>query len=272
MGVSFEGALVTATLVCGLIWLVDAYFFAPRRRVAAEEGDAAETGASASLQSVSDPTLVEYARSFFPVLLIVLVLRSFIAEPFRIPSESMLPTLQVGDFIVVNKFSYGVRLPVLHTEILETGEPERGDVVVFRYPRNPGVNYIKRIVGLPGDRIAYYNRRLFVNGEPVSIERVGPYMPPGSDASESPLVEFRETLGGGHSMVLDPSGHSLEGEFVVPQDSYFVMGDNRDHSNDSRRWGAVPEANLVGEAEMIWMHWDWSEGGIGWSRIGNMIE
>lgn len=267
MGVSFEGALVTATLVCGLIWLVDAYFFAARRRAAAGEGEAA------TAEAVSDPTLVEYARSFFPVLLIVLVLRSFIAEPFRIPSESMLPTLQVGDFIVVNKFSYGVRLPVLHTEILETGEPERGDVVVFRYPRNPSINYIKRIVGLPGDRIAYYNRRLFVNGEPVPIERVGPYTPAGSDVSGVPLIEFREKLGGGgHSIVLDPSGRSPEGEFVVPQNSYFVMGDNRDHSNDSRRWGAVPEANLVGEAEMIWMHWDWSEGGIGWSRIGNMIE
>lgn len=271
MGISFEGALVTATLACGLIWLVDAYVFAPRRRAAAQQGEVKE-GDGTPTQPVSDPTLVEYARSFFPVLLVVLVLRSFIAEPFRIPSESMLPTLEVGDFIVVNKFSYGIRLPVLHTEVVETGEPERGDVVVFRYPRNPDVNYIKRIVGLPGDRIAYFNRRLFVNGDPIPVDRVGPYYPPGSEASDAPLVEFREGLGGGHSMVLDPSGRSLEGEFVVPQDSYFVMGDNRDHSNDSRRWGAVPEANLVGEAEMIWMHWDWSEGGIGWSRIGNMIE
>lgn len=272
MGISFEGALVTATAVCGLIWLVDAYLFAPRRRAAAAPSEVGEGADSKPAQPVSDPTVVEYARSFFPVLLIVLVLRSFIAEPFRIPSESMLPTLQVGDFIVVNKFAYGLRLPVLHTQILETGEPERGDVVVFRYPRNPDVNYIKRIVGLPGDRIAYYDRRLFVNGEPVVVEREGSYTPPGSAASEAPLVEFHEQLGGGHSVVLDPAGRSLEGKFVVPQDSYFVMGDNRDHSNDSRRWGAVPEANLVGEAEMIWMHWDWSEGGIGWSRIGNMIE
>lgn len=266
MEITFEGVLVAATLVCGLVWLIDAYFFAGRRRGGGREADGAG-------EPAADPAIVEYARSFFPVLLIVLVLRSFVAEPFRIPSESMLPTLQVGDFIVVNKFSYGVRLPVLHTKVIDTGAPERGDVVVFRYPRNPSVNYIKRIVGLPGDRIAYYNRRLFVNGTPVSMERVGPYLPPGADDVEEPLIRYRESLdGGGHALALDPSGRSLEGEFAVPEGEYFVMGDNRDHSNDSRRWGGVPEANLVGEAEMIWMHWDWNGGGIGWSRIGNMIE
>ncbi|MEX0607616.1 MAG: signal peptidase I [Halofilum sp. (in: g-proteobacteria)] len=269
MAFDFEGVLVAATLICGVIWALDALFFAAARRArvaeGGAEGEAETTGAPAA-----DPVLVEYARSFFPVLLIVLLLRSFVVEPFRIPSESMLPTLEVGDFIVVNKFSYGVRLPVLHSEVMNTGEPERGDVVVFRYPRNPSINYIKRIVGLPGDEIAYYNRRLFVNGTPVTIERVGTYVPPGEEAE---LMHYQERLGEGeHGIVLDPSGRSIEGEYEVPEGEYFVMGDNRDHSNDSRRWGAVPDSHLVGEAEMIWMHWDWDSGGIGWARIGNMIE
>jgi signal peptidase I len=267
MELDFELALVLATLACGLIWAVDALLFAGGRRARS----LAETHGERE-DAVRDPTLVEYARSFFPVLLVVLVIRSFLAEPFRIPSESMLPTLHVGDFIVVNKFSYGVRLPVLHTEVLDLGEPERGDVVVFRYPRQPSVNYIKRIVGLPGDQIAYYNRRVFVNGDPVPIDRVGPYRPPGSGPQAEPLIEFREELGDRvHSMLLDPDGRSIEGEFVVPEDQYFVLGDNRDHSNDSRRWGYVPAANLVGEAQMIWMHWDWTDGGVDWSRIGNGI-
>lgn len=268
MGFDFEVALVVATVVCGLIWAVDAALFAGARRTKSLKETHGER-----TDAVSDPVFVEYARSFFPVLLIVLVLRSFVAEPFRIPSESMLPTLQVGDFIVVNKFSYGVRLPVTHTKLLDTGEPERGDVVVFRYPRSPSVNYIKRIVGVPGDKIAYYNRRIFLNGEPVPIERVGPYTPPGEDPGGEPMVKYRESLGdAGHSIVLDPRGRSFEGEFVVPDGRYFVLGDNRDHSNDSRRWGYVSESHLVGEAEMIWMHWDWHEGGIGWSRIGRFIQ
>ncbi len=270
MELDFEGVLVAATAICGLIWAIDALLFAKSRRArAAGDAEQGDRDGDTAPEPVADPVLVEYARSFFPVLLIVLVLRSFVVEPFRIPSESMLPTLEVGDFIVVNKFSYGVRLPVLHSEIVDTGAPERGDVVVFRYPRDPSINYIKRIVGLPGDEIAYYNRRLFVNGSPVPIERGGPYVPPGEDVE---LIRYEETLAGsGHGIVLDPSGRSLEDEYTVPEDQYFVMGDNRDHSNDSRRWGAVPESHLVGEAEMIWMHWDWDNGGIGWSRIGDLI-
>lgn len=261
MHLDFALILTALTLAAGLIWMVDALVFKPRRRRRLARGE---------VDSDTPGKVAETARSFFPVLLLVLVVRSFLAEPFRIPSESMLPTLEVGDFIVVNKFSYGVRLPVLHSEVVDLGEPERGDVVVFRYPRQPSVNYIKRIVGLPGDQIAYYNRRLFVNGDPVPVERLGPYAVPGNDGER--LIEFRERLGAKtHSMLLDPDGRSLEGEFVVPPEQYFVLGDNRDHSNDSRRWGYVPAANLVGEAEMIWMHWDWSGGGPDWSRIGTTI-
>jgi len=268
MEFDFELALVVATAACGLIWLVDAVLFASSRRA-----ESLKKTHGARADAVNDPALVEYARSFFPVLLAVLVLRSFVAEPFRIPSGSMLPTLEIGDFIVVNKFTYGIRLPVLHDKVIPIGEPERGDVVVFRYPRNPSVNYIKRIVGLPGDQIAYYNRRVFVNGEPVPIDRVGPYTAPSAGPGAEPLVEYREKLDQeGHSMLLDPNGRSLEGEFVVPAGHYFVLGDNRDHSNDSRRWGYVPEANLVGQAEMIWMHWNWNGGGVDWGRIGTWIQ
>ena len=150
MALDFELILVLATAVSGLVWLVDAVAFAGRRR-----SRSMEKTRGARADAIPDPTLVEYARSFFPVLLVVLLLRSFVGEPFRIPSPSMLPTLEVGDFIVVNKFAYGIRMPVTHTEIVDTGSPERGDVVVFRYPRKPSVNYIKRVVGVPGDRVAY---------------------------------------------------------------------------------------------------------------------
>jgi len=269
MGFDFELALVLATALCGAVWVLDALFFARRRR---DKAARADKGKGASQRGARMPTVVEYARSFFPVLLIVLVVRSFIAEPFRIPSQSMLPTLQVGDFIVVNKFAYGLRLPVVNSEVADFGDPERGDVIVFRYPPQPSVNYIKRVVGVPGDTIAYYNRRVFVNGEPVPVERVGPYQPPGA-SDEGRLIEFRERLGGEmHPLVLDPEGSSPEGEFVVPEGQYFVLGDNRDHSNDSRRWGYVPRHNLVGKAEMIWMHWDWTGGGFGWDRIGQFVE
>ncbi len=268
MGFDFELALVLATALCGAIWALDTFVLARRRR---EKAGGAGNEKGGRPRGPVTPTVVEYARSFFPVLLIVLVVRSFVAEPFRIPSQSMLPTLQVGDFIVVNKFAYGLRLPVLNTEVVDLGAPERGDVIVFRYPPRSSVNYIKRVVGVPGDRIAYYNRRVFVNGEPVPIERVGTYRPPGSAGER--LIEFRERLGGQmHPLVLDPDGNSPEGEFVVPDGQFFVLGDNRDHSNDSRRWGYVPAHNLVGKAEMIWMHWDWTGGGFGWDRIGQFVE
>jgi len=268
MAIDFELILVLATLLAGLIWLVDALIFAGGRRARS----LAQTK-GARTDAVRDPVLVEYARSFFPVLLVVLVLRSFIVEPFRIPSESMLPTLQVGDFIVVNKFAYDVRLPITHTSVFDTGSPERGEVAVFRYPRQPSVNYIKRVIGLPGDTVAYYNRRVFINGRPLPLERVGEYVPPGDSPANGALLEYHESVGGvSHRILLDPRGRSPEGEFVIPEGQYFVLGDNRDHSNDSRVWGYVPNKNLVGRAEMIWMHWDWNGGGISWDRIGNSIE
>lgn len=261
----FELLLVLATLLCGLIWAVDAAVFSRRRSPAASsEGTQG--------RDISDPILVEYARSFFPVLLIVLLLRSFAGEPFRIPSESMLPTLEVGDFILVSKYSYGVRLPVTQTRLLDTGSPERGEVAVFRYPRNPSINYIKRIVGLPGDRVMYRDRQLYINGDPVPLERIGDYDPPGGHGIHTRMVKFLETIDNRpHHVILDPRGRGLEGEFVIPAGQYFALGDNRDYSNDSRQWGYVPEENLVGKARMVWMHWNWDNGGIDWSRIGRSI-
>lgn len=244
--------LVVLTAVSGLVVLVD-------RILRSRSEDAPADG--------SQNALVEYSRSFFPVLLFVLVIRSFIFEPFRIPSGSMMPTLLQGDFIFVKKYSYGLRLPVLETKFFETGEPERGDVVVFRLPDDPGINYIKRVVGLPGDRLRITGQQLVVNGEPVPLER---------DA-ENPVFDgmarFVETLDEReHSILVRSPGMILrEEEFVVADGEYFMMGDNRDNSQDSRYIGAIPERYLVGEAVRIWMHMDGLEIPR-WDRIGTKIE
>jgi signal peptidase I len=185
----------------------------------------------------------------------------------------MMPTLLVGDFILVNKFAYGIRLPVLNTKIIDIGEPQRGDVVVFRYPKDPSVDYIKRVVGLPGDRIGYYNKMLYINGKPVPEVPDGVYVGTGSGVSMSGASERLEQLGDvQHQILVMPRTPGLEGEYVVPENQYFVMGDNRDNSNDSRYWGTVPEQNLVGKAFRIWMNWDSANGGIDWKRIGRKIQ
>jgi signal peptidase I len=211
-----------------------------------------------------EPLLVEYGKSFFPVLAIVLVLRSFLVEPFQIPSGSMKPTLEVGDFILVNKFAYGIRLPVLDTKVIEVGDPQRGDVMVFRYPSDPNINYIKRVVGLAGDRIAYSSdKRLTINGESVAQQLIGDE--PGSLGS---ATLYNEKLGEAeHQIRKEMQRYRVEPgrEWVVPQGHYFMMGDNRDNSNDSRYWndpaipkpllGMVPDQNIVGKAFAIWMSW-----------------
>lgn len=260
--------LVIGTFVCGVIWVIDAIFFAPKR--AAGAGAVVPNSQKGVPQ---DPIIVEYAKSFFPVLFVVLILRSFIFEPFRIPSGSMMPTLLVGDFILVNKFSYGIRLPVVNTKVFDTGVPARGDVMVFKYPKQPNIDYIKRVVGLPGDKITYQNKRIFVNGEPVSLEKVGLYVPPGESQGDPNTLEVKENLiGVSHNILISARRASAEGTFVVPEGNYFVMGDNRDNSNDSRYWGFVPEHLLVGKAFMIWLNWDWSGGEFDFKRIGQFID
>lgn len=249
---NFPLVLVLGTAISGLIWFIDSVILG--RKYSAD---------------MSPPMLVDYARSFFPVLLIVLILRSFLFEPFKIPSGSMIPTLLVGDFILVSKFSYGVRLPVIHTKILDTGAPERGDVAVFRYPRNPKQDYIKRVVGLPGDSIVYENKVFTINGEVINISAEGPYVLPGTDAIRSGVVLREEQLGSVlHEILQDEIPKPRPMSWEVPEGHYFLVGDNRDNSNDSRFWGFVPEANLVGKAKYVWMHWS---DGVLWDRLGEKI-
>lgn len=259
MRVDFAAFLVTVTALAGLIWLVDHLAFAKKRKTAGRK----------------EPILIEYARSFFPVLLFVLVLRSFIAEPFRIPSNSMMPTLLTGDFILVNKFAYGIRLPVSDTKIIPIGEPQRGDVFVFRYPKNPAQDYIKRVIGLPGDVIEYRNKVLSVNGERIVSVPQETYVGVGSGREMTGAQLLQEQLHGvDHAILVDPRiqrGGIAEGSWTVPEGHYFAMGDNRDNSEDSRYWGFVPEQNLVGKAFFIWMNWDGRNGSVDFSRIGIVI-
>jgi len=257
----FEVLLVLAVALSGVIWLIDTLFWRKPREAQKDK---------------QEPVVVEYARSFFPVLLVVLLLRSFLFEPFRIPSGSMMPTLLIGDFILVNKFAYGIRLPVLHTQVTEGDRPKAGDVAVFRYPKDPSLDFIKRVIAVPGDHVAYYNRRLHINGKPLNVEFQQEYEGQGSgrDSMKGARV-YLESLGDEpHTMMIDTQvPYSADGELTVPAGQYFVMGDNRDHSNDSRFWGLVPEDHLVGKAFMVWMHWDWrGEGsGLNLGRVGNLL-
>ena len=275
MSFDFPALLVGATLFTGLAWALDAAFLAPRRRQKAaslvQDGVAQDSDKVAI--TLKEPTWIEYCKSFFPVILAVLLLRSFLVEPFRIPSGSMMPTLLVGDFILVNKFAYGIRLPVVNTKIIEIDEPERGDVVVFRYPKDPSVDYIKRVVGLPGDTIRYTNKVVYINGQPAGQVPAGVYLGKGSGVSMSGASKRREQLGDlQHDILVMPRTPGVQGEYAVGEGEYFVMGDNRDNSNDSRYWGTVPEENLVGKAFRIWMNWDSANGGIDWDRIGMKIQ
>lgn len=254
---SFELILVLITAITGVIVFIDKLVW---RRKRAE-----------SATTEKEPLIIEYSRSLFPVFLIVLVLRSFVIEPFRIPSGSMYPTLQIGDFIVVNKFSYGVRLPVIQTKILPLGEVKRGDVAVFRYPLDPKIDYIKRIVGLPGDTVSYIDKKLFINGELVEQRPIGRYVGTESGSVMTGAALLQELLPGGsqHEILIDPNrAGQVMYEVVVPEGHYFAVGDNRDHSADSRMWGFVPDEHLKGRAFGIWMHWD---NGVQFNRIGKGI-
>ena len=250
---SFALFLLILLVVSGLIWLLDASVLRKRRAPDAKE-----------------PWWVEYSVSFFPVILIVFVLRSFLVEPFKIPSGSMIPTLLVGDFILVNKFTYGIRLPVINKKIVELNFPKRGDVMVFRYPMDTSLDYIKRVVGVPGDRIEYRNKHLTVNGQPVPVRPIEDYL-----ARERMQYsrQFMETLDGTEHAILveddapglmqpphpfSPAGNCLYNTSglacTVPPGHYFMMGDNRDNSSDSRVWGFVPDENIVGKAFFIWLN------------------
>jgi len=270
--IMFIGLLLT-----GGIWLADKLWGEPSRQARAAKLRQSGEASSAMLEKVNrEPMIVEYAKAFFPVILVVFLLRSFLMEPFRIPSGSMLPTLKIGDFILVNKFAYGLRLPIANVKIIETGEPERGDVMVFRFPNDPSVNYIKRVVGLPGDEIEYKNKTLYINGKKM----------PRTSSNENYQIfeagsrfvttqQFDENLDGVvHKVLLDPTRSQANLKFQkVPEGHYFVMGDNRDYSNDSRYWGFVPEKNVVGKAILVWFSWDVGNGkSVKWDRIGSRIQ
>lgn len=256
----FAVILTLLTLFTGLFWLLDKLWLGPRRR--------RELGPD---QLDKPSSFIDFCRSFFPVILVVLLLRSFVAEPFRIPSGSMIPTLLVGDFILVNKFTYGLRDPMFHDKFVKMSEPKRGDIAVFRWPVDPSKDFIKRIVGLPGDRIVYRDKQLYINGEPATLEQDGVFGAPGLPA---PGVVYRleeNLLGVEHHVLHNPNRPADDFEFIVPPGEYFAMGDNRDGSDDSRRWGTVPERNLVGKAFFIWMSWDAENTRVDFSRIGTSI-
>ena len=256
---NFALILLILSLVTGVAWLADKLVFAPKRKAAGID---------------RMPLWLEYTASFFPVIFAVFFLRSFLFEPFKIPSGSMIPTLMIGDFILVNKFTYGVRLPVINKKVIEMNSPERGDVAVFRFPKDESVDYIKRVIGLPGDVIAYQGKRLTINGQEFQSEAKPDYLDPEGMTYAKFFTETFPKEFGGHSYnVLNhperPPGIFVQDRFpyaenctytmtgvtcTVPKGHYFVMGDNRDNSADSRFWGFVPEDNLVGKAFFVWMN------------------
>ena len=247
MSINFPLVLVLATAFTGVVWLVDYLVFRPKRlgRVAAA-GDIDEESRKAVL---AEPIIVEYSISFFPVLAIVLVLRSFLFEPFQIPTGSMIPTLAVGDFILVNKFSYGIRLPVVGTKIVDIAEPKNGEVMVF-IPPHQDEYFIKRVVGIPGDTVRYQDKTLYINGKRQNQTFVA-QIPPVNPR----VLQYREKLGNvEHLIQRNPYRETSVDEWVIPEGYYFMMGDNRDQSSDSRYWGLVSEHNIVGRAVAVWLH------------------
>jgi signal peptidase I len=250
--VNFALILFVLLVATGLVAAADRWYFGKRRAAGAKE-----------------PWWIEYPKSFFPVILIVFFLRSFIVEPFKIPSGSMIPTLQVGDFILVNKFTYGIRLPIVNIKLVDLNQPQRGDVMVFRFPEDPSMDYIKRVVGVPGDKVSYVNKRVILNGQPLALEPAGDYL---HKERMSFARQYVETIGGRSHRVLIEEGpgpmpvparfphhencsYNADGmTCTVPPGHYFMMGDNRDNSSDSRVWGFVPDRNVVGKAFFIWFN------------------
>ena len=285
---NFALLLFLLSVVTFVYWLAERFHFLPARQAAAAALAAQQAARREQLQQrgitqVDDdlgeararllvqPWWLDWTAGLFPVIVGVFVLRSFLFEPFKIPSGSMVPTLMVGDLILVNKFDYGVRLPVLNKKVIANKDPQRGDVVVFRYPPDPRLDYIKRVVGLPGDEISYQNQKLTLNGQPVPVKALGEFY---DEDSLRYAPQFSEKLGAqDHRILVDPRRSSFFGSdsprfpfaencrysaegvtCKVPPGHYFVMGDNRDNSQDSRYWGFVPDENLVGRAFFVWMN------------------
>jgi signal peptidase I len=305
MAVYFSIFLVIVTVLTGLVWLADKFYLAPQRQLKLDEAQTkcqGELGADVVAKITTPSVLVDNAVQVFPVIAFVLILRSFLWEPFQIPSGSMMPTLLDGDFILVNKFNYGLRDPLMRHKFINIGEPKRGDVMVFKYPVDPKIDYIKRVIGLPGDRIIYRNKMLYIQPAcsekteqcpeltQIKLKRIGKSKYANSD---NDLVEYEEQLfDKTHAILIDQNiiprvqhyfkqPGTQRDEFIVPQGHYFMMGDNRDNSLDGRFWGFVPEENIVGQAVFIWMSFDferneddflphWVPTGIRFERLGSI--
>lgn len=284
---NFALILFILTVVTGIIWFLDIFHFARQRRARADaalaeydarnarlnaDGIKLEDGGRNKLESelLKQPTWIEYSGSFFPVIALVFFLRSFLYEPFKIPSSSMVPTLVTGDLILVNKFTYGIRLPVINKKVIENNQPQRGDVMVFKYPKDPALDYIKRVVGLPGDRVVYRNKRLTINDQEATYQALPDYL---DEENLTYSRQFSEDLGTVSHRILNDErlpayvprperfpgyercNYDVQGfACTVPAGHYFVMGDNRDNSLDSRYWGFVPDENIVGKAFFVWMN------------------
>ena len=297
MEFDFSAILLSLTVLFGVVWGLDRLFLYKKRKARLD----------AAGEEYRDPMPVDWSRSLFPVVLVVLLLRSFVAEPFRIPSGSMMPTLDVGDFILVNKFAYGLRMPAFNNKLVDLGEPQRGDVVVFRFPGYlcedggklvrsgdmscndprapvPSQNWIKRVIGLPGDSIEVHGAELWVNGQRVAADEIGPYVGNPQRSVDQIMLNMGATVWTEHlgkvnhmiaRMPAYTTPNSIPNDRVpskVPPGCYLVMGDNRYDSLDSRWWGCMPEQNLAGKAFLIWMSWKgWGTGGVDFSRIGTVI-
>lgn len=249
---NFALLLVVLSAFTGLIYLLDILFWKKNRT------------------SEQHPSkIIEYSRSFFPVFFVVLLLRSFLFEPFRIPSGSLEPTLLVGDFLAVNKFAYGLRLPVLDQKIIPIANPKKGEIAVFRWPPNPSFDYIKRVIGTPGDHVVYHNKILTIN----DIEMKQAFVEYTTDESSGRAVaKYQETLNGvKHDIYVRPDIEAVDVDVTVPKGNYFMMGDNRDDSADSRFWGFVPDDHLRGKAILVWMSWNSKTDMIRWKKLGNLI-
>lgn len=268
MDINLELILVAGGLITGTVWLLDVLWL-KKKRLAAVSDQAID---EYSKKEFTEPMWVDLSKSFFPVFIVVLLLRGFVFEPFRIPSSSMLPTLEEQDLILVSKFSYGLRLPLIHSKFLDNDEPERGDVIVFRYPKDPSINYIKRVVGVPGDEVVYINKQLYINKHLYKKTSEGVYEPgPGGPIPEVAIRYTENTGERTYDVLLTEGRTSGDWSTHVPDGKYLVLGDNRDNSNDSRYWGFVPEENLVGRASYIWMNLNITSWPDKLSRIGIAI-
>ena len=249
---NFALLLVVLSLLSGVIYLLDVFLWEKKRAPEQKPG-----------------WIIEYSRSFFPVFFLVLLLRSFIIEPFRIPSGSLEPTLLVGDFLAVNKFSYGFRLPVWEKKVIQVAKPKSGEIAVFRWPPNPTYDYIKRVIGVPGDKVRYHNKVLSINGQEMKQSFVE-YTT--DESSGKAVAKYKETLSGvEHNIYVRPDIAARDFEVVVPAGQYFMMGDNRDDSADSRDWGFVSDEYLRGKAFLVWMSWNGNTDSVRWSKIGRLI-